>query len=455
MSLVPAVLLQPEYVSGYPVAYIVGTAYTLTADDVGKWLVTANAAPVTVTIPPQGADPNDFAAWSALYVQMGGTGPVTIAAGPGVTIHSSYPLTLTQQYSRVELKRWGLNEWVAIIVGDEDVGAATFTELTDVPGSYLGAAGLFVRVRGDESGLDFDVLVAADISDASPDGQDLITAADYSAMKLLLGYTAVEVASTPFGDVAAVTVQGAINELAAEKVGTTGNWFMSGSLLMTLNGTAVIINRENAGANPPSITFQKARGSTGAPATVSFNDTVGQFVSQAYGASAYVATADFFFTIIEPTPTNAAMGSQYSVRLCPVGSIVRTTALRVDWSAGVFALGGVVIDQNRVGRQRAYGRDWQTNSPVSGFSLTISDYVGALYLTPAGLLATGTLTMPANPIEGQEITIKSSQTITALTHNGNVGQTIDAPLTTIAALGFARYMYRGSSPTAGIWLRTG
>jgi hypothetical protein len=91
------------------------------------------------------------------------------------------------------------------------------------------------------------------------------------------------------------------------------------------------------------------------------------------------------------------------------------------------------------------------NTPTTGFSITIGD-TSELHLTPAGTLAAGTLTMPSAPVDGQTVTISTTQTITALTHNPNSGQTLLGALTTLAANGFATYRYRASTTT---WRRVG
>jgi len=61
---------------------------------------------------------------------------------------------------------------------------------------------------------------------------------------------------------------------------------------------------------------------------------------------------------------------------------------------------------------------------TTAFSYTFAAGTQTLIIDPAGTLATGTVTMPAAPADGMVITIQSSQQITALTLNGNTGQTI-------------------------------
>jgi hypothetical protein len=102
--------------------------------------------------------------------------------------------------------------------------------------------------------------------------------------------------------------------------------------------------------------------------------------------------------------------------------------------------------------QPAHGYSRQT--PTTGFTITIGNQVAYLILKPAGTLATGTITMPSTPVDGQEVGISSSQIITALTVQGNTGQTIDGTFTaaTLAANGFARWKYVLADTT---WYRVG
>jgi hypothetical protein len=66
--------------------------------------------------------------------------------------------------------------------------------------------------------------------------------------------------------------------------------------------------------------------------------------------------------------------------------------------------------------------DYQT--PTTGFSYTFAAGVNVLVMQPAGTLATGTVTMPAAPADGMTITVESTQQITALTVQGNAGQSL-------------------------------
>jgi hypothetical protein len=90
-------------------------------------------------------------------------------------------------------------------------------------------------------------------------------------------------------------------------------------------------------------------------------------------------------------------------------------------------------------------------TPATGFSNTIGNTTGTYIIEPSGTLATGTLTMPASPVDKQKVTILSTQTITALTHSPNSGQTLKGALTTLAANTSGQWEYKTSNTT---WYRT-
>lgn len=90
-------------------------------------------------------------------------------------------------------------------------------------------------------------------------------------------------------------------------------------------------------------------------------------------------------------------------------------------------------------------------TPLTGFSITISGNVRSLILNPAGTLAAGTITLPLAPTDSQIVTIASNQIVTALSLAA-VGQSLSGALTSIAANGFASYQYVASVTT---WFRVG
>ena len=88
---------------------------------------------------------------------------------------------------------------------------------------------------------------------------------------------------------------------------------------------------------------------------------------------------------------------------------------------------------------------------TTGFSYTFATGITTLIAAPAGTLATGTITMPGSPADGMEITITTTQEITALTINGNTGQSIGGTQTTqMPANSALSFVYRQSNTT---WYR--
>jgi hypothetical protein len=89
--------------------------------------------------------------------------------------------------------------------------------------------------------------------------------------------------------------------------------------------------------------------------------------------------------------------------------------------------------------------DYQT--PSTGFSYTFAAGTQMLFMVPASTLATGTITMPSAPADGMVITFSSSQQITALTLQGNTGQSISSAVTFLPAQTAVSYVYRLANTT--------
>lgn len=124
--------------------------------------------------------------------------------------------------------------------------------------------------------------------------------------------------------------------------------------------------------------------------------------------------------------------------------------------AGALAVGSLTAPSQALtvtGNANASGVVTQGYSrvvPTTGFSQTVANNVSALVLKPAGTLASGTITMPASPLDGQELVIASSQTITALTLAGNTGQTVNGAATTLSANTSIQYKWVATDST---WYR--
>jgi len=78
--------------------------------------------------------------------------------------------------------------------------------------------------------------------------------------------------------------------------------------------------------------------------------------------------------------------------------------------------------QNGIGGTYADASPMELYIPLTGF--TIAPNASCVVLKPAGTLATGTITLPLNPSDGQRFSICSTQTQTALTVNANTGDAV-------------------------------
>lgn len=94
--------------------------------------------------------------------------------------------------------------------------------------------------------------------------------------------------------------------------------------------------------------------------------------------------------------------------------------------------------------------NYSQQTPLTGFAIVVAQNVGQLQLTPAGTLATGTITFPPNAVDGQQFCIFDTQTQTAVTLAPATGQTINGTaITALVANTRYCYMYAGSTANAG------
>jgi len=117
-------------------------------------------------------------------------------------------------------------------------------------------------------------------------------------------------------------------------------------------------------------------------------------------------------------------------------------------NGGAAAGSGVAGMAYFTGANGIRGENQQT--PSTGFTITIADRDTILVLNPAGTLATGTINMPASPLNGQIIHVTTTQTVTALTVSGNGNSISGAPSTITASLPFAMIFI---ATNLGSWLR--
>ncbi|HXC56114.1 MAG TPA: DUF2793 domain-containing protein [Rhizomicrobium sp.] len=196
----------------------------------------------------------------------------------------------------------------------------------------------------------------------------------------------------------------------------------------------------DAVASTSQFTGRRANNSYAAPAALASGDQIMTFAGQGHDGAAWRNGGNFGFYADENWVTGTSSGSRMDVRLVANGTI--TTALTFSFFGdGRIQPTGAYVDLS-----------YSYQTPATGFSITVANAAGRLLLDPAGTLATGTLTMPAAPKDGQVLRLASTRAITALTHAPNTGQTLNGALTTLAANGFAEYVYRAANTA---WYRTG
>jgi hypothetical protein len=105
-------------------------------------------------------------------------------------------------------------------------------------------------------------------------------------------------------------------------------------------------------------------------------------------------------------------------------------------------------------REQLGGGESKTNqyaAPLTGTTVQVQNGSTWLILTPAGTLAALTLLMPvlANVVDGQEILISTTQTLTSLTFSGNGASMVGAP-STLAANGSVRLRFE---PVLKTWYK--
>jgi len=84
---------------------------------------------------------------------------------------------------------------------------------------------------------------------------------------------------------------------------------------------------------------------------------------------------------------------------------------------------------------------------TTGFSYTFALGTQTLIANPAGTLATGTITMPASPVDGMVITFSSTKEISTLTVSGNTGQSITGASGVLPANTAMSFVYRSANTT--------
>ena len=180
--------------------------------------------------------------------------------------------------------------------------------------------------------------------------------------------------------------------------------------------------------------FNLANGGSGtALGIINFNGSSGTTVIRAHGN-----------TFNNAANANVARVASEAIRFISPDTPVPSTLLTP-------ARGDIILDSTKNNDPYRYsGSAWEPfstggaytyNAPTTGFSLTIANGIERLVLDPAGTLATGTVTMPSTPADGEEVGISTTQVITALTVSGNTGQTMADTVTTLGVGGCVTFKW--------------
>lgn len=194
--------------------------------------------------------------------------------------------------------------------------------------------------------------------------------------------------------------------------------------------------RAQPGANPISNTYGAVGGWETMAIFTNFKDSVlggycfeidgqgtlpyGRFCNSAAGGHNYRGMlSNIFgdFSGVDAAGSPSWFGGQYDDSWC----VMRAPATGTTTLVNFGCIDSAGNSSNIAGESNT---GYSKQVPSTGFSITIGANLTSLILDPAGTLATGTITMPAAPADGQIISVVTTQQITALTVSPNSGQSI-------------------------------
>lgn len=91
----------------------------------------------------------------------------------------------------------------------------------------------------------------------------------------------------------------------------------------------------------------------------------------------------------------------------------------------------------------------QYETPVSGATISVGKDTEVVFIKPAGTLGALTISFPDSPINGSDIIVATTQTLTTLSVTGG---SFEQTISTLSANGYFRFMYSSDSAT---WFRMG
>lgn len=138
-------------------------------------------------------------------------------------------------------------------------------------------------------------------------------------------------------NIGGTTTTGTTNtgQITSAVVGGADQFSITGDGAVSIN-----LNRYQANANPAAMTFNKSRGTAASPSPVINGDLIGQYTYSGRGTTAFQLAGVLGVSIVEPTPSDTAMGSQMFFETTPLGTVAPAIALILnqDGSAAFTAL---------------------------------------------------------------------------------------------------------------------
>lgn len=187
---------------------------------------------------------------------------------------------------------------------------------------------------------------------------------------------------------------------------------------------------DGAGVNAIAVT----RGATTAITNISFGNATNNPSYSFLGSGNITVTGNLTTQGAAGVTTGGVILNGSSV---PAVGIYRPAANILGFSTASTARGSIDANGNLILLNAIADQSKSVQVPTTGFAITIANNISTLILNPAGTLASGTITMPATPIDGQEVRFNSSQIVTSLTVSPNTSQTIsDAPTAFAAGQGY-------------------
>lgn len=219
-------------------------------------------------------------------------------------------------------------------------------------------------------------------------------------------------------------------------LGVTGGG--QGTLNLVSDGGALLtVTRYSNDTIQPSFIAYKGRGTAAAPLAIATNDFIAGYNGAAWDGTAFRSIGLYRFKYIGAAIATD-WGAQWVLSVGQPGTTTNGAIITADFTNGIQLGTALGFNKQRV------------TTFTTGQSKTItkgSDWLAII--VSAATIATGTIVMPAAPVEGQQVAISfGNLTITALTISPNTGQTILGAPTTAAANSFLRFGY---DATAAQW----